>query len=57
MVKAEPITVSVADGCIMYDADIIQEKHPSNNYLLSKNQERTKATLNFDHMGRGKRES
>jgi hypothetical protein len=52
VVKGEPITVSLAQGCVILAADIIQQKEESNEYEFVRSRDRTHATLTFGHMAK-----
>jgi hypothetical protein len=53
LAPGELYVISIRDGCVIVDEDIIQKKEQSNQFDIKKSQDKTRLTLTFHHIARG----
>lgn len=51
VVKAEPITVRMKNPCTILSATLVYQQEPSNQFEITRRQDKTAATVSFNHMG------
>lgn len=52
MVEDQPFAIAVKEGCKIIEIAVVFAKEPANQIVVTRAQDRSKATLSFDHMGR-----
>jgi hypothetical protein len=50
VVKSDPVAVTAREGFTILAADVVQFNNPANNFAITSNREKTRATLTFDYV-------